>query len=107
MAQGFDFNKIKRSFFTVQLKDGRKLLVKMPMKKTFEKMNTINGMDDEITPNEAMDELGSICAEILSNNMKGDTVTTEYMVDSYDTEEMTMFVEGYMDLVSGVKSDPN
>ncbi len=33
----FDFNKVKRSFMTVTLKDNRKLIVKMPMKKTFEK----------------------------------------------------------------------
>lgn len=30
----FDFNKVKRSFMTVTLKDNRKLIVKMPMKKT-------------------------------------------------------------------------
>lgn len=106
MANSFDFNKIKRSFFTAQLKDGRKLLVKMPMKKTFEKMTSLNDMGD-VSPNEAMDELGGICAEILSNNMKGEPVSTGYMVDNYDTEEMTLFVEAYMDFVSGVKSDPN
>ena len=33
----FDFNKIQRSFFKTTLKDGRELVVKMPMKKTFEK----------------------------------------------------------------------
>ena len=34
----FDFNKIQRSFFKTTLKDGRELVVKMPMKKTFEKI---------------------------------------------------------------------
>ena len=41
----FDFNKIQRSFFKTTLKDGRELVVKMPMKKTFEKI-TMKYMTD-------------------------------------------------------------
>ena len=37
----FDFNKIQRSFFKTTLKDGRELVVKMPMKKTFEKIKEL------------------------------------------------------------------
>lgn len=107
MAQCFDFNKVKRSFFTAQLKDGRKFLVKMPMKKTFEKITALDSMGDTVSPDEAMDAMGGICAEILSNNMKGERVEAEYMVDNYDTEEMTLFIGAYMEFVSGVKNDPN
>lgn len=34
----FDFNKIQRSFFKTTLKDGRELVVKMPMKKHLKKL---------------------------------------------------------------------
>ena len=43
----FDFNKIQRSFFKTTLKDGRELVVKMPMKKTFEKITAAQEMDLE------------------------------------------------------------
>ena len=52
----FDFNKVKRSFMTVTLKDNRKLIVKMPMKKTFEKLSALQEMDtDSMTAEDAMD----------------------------------------------------
>lgn len=104
----FEFNKIPRSFFTVTLKDERRLVVKMPMKKTFEKITAVQGMDiDSMTTGDAMDTLGGICAEALSNNMAKEKVTTKYMVDNYDIEEMTLFIDQYMNFVNGVKADPN
>lgn len=104
----FDFNKIKRTFFNVTLKDGKKLIVKMPMKKTFEKMTVIKDIDvDEMDPGDVIDTIGSLCAEILSNNMNKKKITTEYVVENYDIEEMKAFIEGYYEFVGGVKSDPN
>lgn len=104
----FDFNKIKRTFFNVTLKDGKKLIVKMPMKKTFEKMTVIKDIDvNEMDPGDVIDTIGSLCAEILSNNMNTKKVTTEYVVENYDIEEMKAFIEGYYEFVGGVKSDPN
>ena len=104
----FDFNKIKRTFFNVTLKDGKKLIVKMPMKKTFEKMTVIKDIDvDEMDPGDVIDTIGSLCAEILSNNMNSKKITTEYVVENYDIEEMKAFIEGYYEYVGGVKSDPN
>ena len=43
----FDFNKINRSFFTVTLTDGKKLLVKMPKKGTFGKLAAVQDMDTD------------------------------------------------------------
>ena len=104
----FDFNKIKRTFFNVTVKDGRKLVVKMPMKKTFEKISAMQEADvDEMSVNDAMDTIGGLCAEILSNNMNSEKVTTEYMTDNYDTEEMQVFIEKYYEFAGGVKNNPN
>lgn len=104
----FDFNTVKRSFLTVTLKDGRKLLVKMPMKKTFEKMSAIQTIDTEnMSIDDVMDTLGELVAEIISHNLKNEKVTTKYITDNYDTEEMQAFLDGYMEFVSGVKKDPN
>lgn len=104
----FDFNKVNRSFMTTTLKDGRRLIVKMPMKKTFEKMTALQEMDvDSMTIDDAMDTLGGLCAEILSHNMAGERVTAEEITDNYDTEEMSALIDKYMEFVGGVKSNPN
>lgn len=104
----FDFNNIQRSFFTTTLKDGRKLVVKMPMKKTFQK---IAGMREEdtknMTPEDAIDTLGGLCAEVLSNNMEKEKVTAEYMVKDYDLEEMNEFLKHFMNFCNQAKNDPN
>jgi len=98
----FDFNKINRSFFTVTLTDGKKLLVKMPKKGTFGKLAAVQDMDTD-----NMDTLGAIVAEALSNNLQGEKITTEYITDQYDVEEMSEFVDNYMAFVNGAKKNPN
>ena len=104
----FDFNKVKRCFMTVTLKDNRKLIVKMPMKKTFEKLSALQEMDtDSMTAEDAMDTLGGLCAEILSHNMTGEQVTTKEITDDYDTEEMEALIDAYMEFAGGVKNNPN
>ena len=104
----FDFNKINRSFFTVTLTDGKKLLVKMPKKGTFGKLTAVQDMDtDNMTMDDAMDTLGAIVAEALSNNLQGEKITTEYITDQYDVEEMSEFVDNYMAFVNGAKKNPN
>lgn len=104
----FDFNKIKRTFFNVTLKDGRKLVVKMPMKKTFEKISSLQEVDEnEMSMDDALDTLGGLCAEILSNNMTSERVDTAYMTDNYDIEEMQLFIESYYNFAAGVKDNPN
>ena len=104
----FNFNKVKRSFTTVTLKDNRKLIVKMPMKKTFEKLSALQEMDtDSMTAEDAMDTLGGLCAEILSHNMTGEQVTTKEITDDYDTEEMEALIDAYMEFAGGVKNNPN
>lgn len=104
----FDFNKIKRTFFNVTLKDGRKLVVKMPMKKTFEKISSLREVDEnEVSMDDALDTLGGLCAEVLSNNMSSEKVDTKYMTDNYDIEEMQLFIEEYYNFTAGIKDNPN
>ena len=104
----FDFNKVNRSFMTTTLKDGRKLIVKMPMKKTFEKMSALQEVDmDNMSIDDAMDTLGGLCAEILSHNMTGEKITAQEITDQYDTEEMSALIDKYMEFAGGVKNNPN
>lgn len=104
----FDFNKINRSIFNVSLKDGRKLQVKMPMKKTFEKLQALQDLnEDEVGIEDLLDTFGALCAETLSHNLNNEVVTREYMVENYDIEEMTEFIKTFYVFVGNVTNDPN
>ena len=104
----FDFNKINRSFFNVTLKDGRKLQVKMPMKKTFEKLQALQNLnEDEVGIEDLLDTFGALCAETLSHNLNDEVVTRDYMVENYDIEEMTEFIKTFYVFVGNVANDPN
>ena len=104
----FDFNKINRSFFNVTLKDGRKLQVKMPMKKTFEKLQALQDLnEDEVGIEDLLDTFGALCAETLTHNLNNEVVTREYMVENYDIEEMTEFIKTFYVFVGNVANDPN
>ena len=104
----FDFNKINRSIFNVSLKDGRKLQVKMPMKKTFEKLQALQNLnEDEVGIEDLLDTFGALCAETLTHNLNNEVVTREYMVENYDIEEMTEFIKTFYVFVGNVANDPN
>lgn len=92
----------------VKLKDGRKLFVKQPKKKVFEKFSEIQKLEEsEENVDEALQIFSGFCAEILSNNTKGERVSTKYMGENYDFEELRVFIEKYMEFVSGEKNNPN
>lgn len=104
----FSFNKIKRSFFTVELKDGRKLVVKMPKKKTFEKMNALEEIDTEhASVNDVIDTLAGVVAEFLSNNMNGERITADEISEDYDLEEMNAIIEQYGAFTRSMSKAPN
>lgn len=104
----FDFNKVKRSFFRTTLKDGRKLIVKMPMKKTFERLAGMSEQDtDSMTAGDAIDTMAGLCAGILSNNMTKEKVTADYIAEDYDLEEMEQFLKHFMSFCNQAKNDPN
>lgn len=106
----FDFNKVKRTFFNVTLKDGRKLQVKMPMKKTFEKVAEMQNFTEDaegVSIDDVMDTIGGLCAECISHNLNGEKVTAQYMTENYDIEEMQAFINEYYNFVGGITQNPN
>lgn len=107
--KSFDFGKLKRSFYPTKLKDGKTLVVEMPKKRTFEKMQIINDIDtDEAKSGEVYDEMLGLLAEILSNNRGKDVITAEYLEqEEYDIEEIIAYINDYADFVNSIKNNPN
>lgn len=105
----FDFNKIKRTFFNVTLKDGTALQVKMPKKKTFGKVKALRTLqqDENADIDDVMDTMAGVMADCLSNNLNGVKVEPEQL-ENYDIEEMTAFIEEYYEkFVGEIQNNPN
>lgn len=107
--KSFDFGKLKRSFYPTKLKDGKTLVVEMPKKRTFEKMQIINDIDtDEAKSGEVYDEMLELLAEILSNNRGKELITAEYLEqEEYDIEEIIAYINDYADFVNSIKNNPS
>lgn len=107
MGKIFDFNKTKRSYMTVKLRDGKTLVVRMPEKRVFERMQDMSELDDE-NNGDAYRYLLELVAEILSNNKNKEMVTAQYLEEEgYDIEELTAFLEEYGEFTNQLKNDPN
>ena len=105
----FDFNKIKRTFFNVTLKDGTALQVKMPKNKTFGKVKALRTLqeDENADIDDVMDTMAGVMADCLSNNLNGVKVEPEQL-ENYDIEEMTAFIEEYYEkFVGEIQNNPN
>lgn len=100
---------MKRSFYTTTLKDGKVVIVNMPKKSTFEKMQEISDLDEEeIDGKEVYKTMLSLMAEILSNNKNGERITAEYLEsEEYDIEEIVAYINDYGDFVNSIKNNPN
>ena len=107
----FDFNKIKRTFYNVKLKDGTIIRVKMPKKKTFEKIQALRDFqqdDESVRIDDVLDTMAASVAECLNNNMNGVTITPEQVAEDYDIEEMTEIITEYFDkFVGSIQQNPN
>lgn len=107
--KSFYFGKMKRSFYTTTLKDGKVVIVNMPKKSTFEKMQEISELDEEeVDGKEVYKTMLSLMAEILSNNKNGERITAEYLEsEEYDIEEIVVYINDYGDFVNSIKNNPN
>lgn len=106
----FNFNKIKRSFFNVTLKDGTVLQVKMPTKNTFEKVQALNRLqqDENADVGDVIDTMAGVMADCLTNNLNGVKINAAQIAEEYDIEEMMSFIaEYYEKFIGGIQSDPN
>lgn len=124
-----NFQKAKRNYMTLTFDDEREIdgkketyektiCVGMPKKRVFSALMDMQEIMDKREEaqttkerNEAnreiIDELYELTAKILSNNLKGETITTEWVEDQFTTEELKEFFAQYVKFVNGEASNPN
>ena len=128
-----NFQKARRNYMVLTFddereveKDGKKvkeeyervIQVGMPKKRVFSALmdmqEIMDKRDDAQTKeekNEAnreiIDELYDLTAKILSNNLKGEIITTEWVEDQFSTDEIKEFFAQYVKIVNGEAANPN
>lgn len=106
----FNFNKIKRTYFNVTMKNGKTLQVKMPTKNTFGKVQALSRLqqDENADISDVIDTMAGVMADCLSNNLESERINPETIAADYDIEEMTSFIaEYYEKFVGGIQNNPN
>jgi hypothetical protein len=104
-----DFTKSAKRYLAINLIDNQLIRVRMPTKRVFD---ALLGLKDHLTSLTTEDggQLGDIydlIAVVLSNNLEHKPVTSEYLAELLDIEDVQTFFQGYMAFISGVVSDPN
>ena len=124
-----NFQRAKRNYMVLTFDDEREvdgkieeyertIMVGMPKKRVFtalmDMQEIMDKRDDAQTKeekNEAnreiIDELYDLTAKILSNNLKGEIITTEWVEDQFSTDEIKEFFAQYVKFVNGEAANPN
>lgn len=107
MAKVLDFTKQKKEYMTVKLNDekGTVLLIGTPTKAILSEFYSINDMSDDDA--QTIDDLYRICAKVMSFNKGGIRITTEYLEDFFDIEDLMIFLKAYGEFVSSITNGKN
>ena len=107
-----NFNNAKKQFLTVTLADEKNttLMIGTPTKAIMddlvilqEKMTSVSDSES----NEALNDLYSACARVMSRNKGGIKITQEYLFEVFDFEDIILFFNAYTDFIGEVVASKN
>ena len=112
MSKTLNFNNMKKQFLTITLADENNttLFVGTPTKAIMNDLmllqTSIKSIDNNIG-DEALDDLYSVCARILSRNKANIKITKEYLEEIFDFEDIIVFFNAYVNFVSEISNSKN
>lgn len=113
MANVLNFNNVKKRYLTVTLPDDEKttLMIGTPTKAIMDNLillkSGIETLEEDETNPEALDDLYNACAKIMSRNKSGIKITTEYLSELFDFEDILLFFSTYMNFLSELTNVKN
>lgn len=113
MANVLNFNNVKKRYLTVTLPDEQKttLMIGTPTKAIMDELillkSGIEALEEDEANSEALDDLFTACAKIMSRNKSGIKITTEYLSDIFDFEDILIFFNTYMNFLGELTSSKN
>lgn len=110
MAKSLNFNNLKKQYFTVTLPndEATTLMICTPTKAIMDEFISMqDNLSAESMGNNAINELYSLCAKIMSRNKGGIEITTEKLVNILDFEDIILFIRGYTEFITEVTNSKN
>lgn len=106
-----DFTKRKKEYLTVKLNDEKKtvLMIGTPTKAILSEFVALNEKIDEDggADSEAINDLYHVCAKVMSFNKGGIRITSDYLADFFDIEDIMIFFNAYTEFISSVTTQKN
>ncbi len=97
-----DYTKREKKFMAVTLYDGRKILVRPPKKKLYEKLIEYRNKE-----NKNYDDLLALSASILSENLSGYVFKPEEIEEMFDIDDMKALMTEFSAFTNGITKNPN
>ena len=110
MAKALNFKKVKKSFLPVTFDDENEttIFVGTPTKAIMSELSQLQAdIDDSEADDTNIDDLYEACAKIMSRNKTGFVVTTDFLADRMDFEDIKIFFGEYMDFIGEVIRSKN
>lgn len=108
--KALDFNYLKKVTWQVTLNDKEKtkLFLKSPTKALVDRFKVIQSMSVEGSESDsALDEIYEIVAELLSLNTRGIKITVKKVEESFDFEDLKIFMTQYGQFMREITSSKN
>lgn len=106
-----NFRSSKKSYLPVVFEDNTKILVKTPTKRLVERMTTLSesleAVESSANSSEALEAVFAIASEVMSNNVGNKEITSEYLEEMLDLQDIMTFFDEYTKLIDGINEIKN
>lgn len=106
-----NFRSSRKSYLPVTFEDNNKIMVKTPTKGLMEKLTTLSesfgSLEEDMANTEAIDAVYELAAEVMSNNVGKKEITSEYLEDMLDLQDILTFFDEYSKLINSLNEVKN
>ena len=109
MPKALNFKKVKKSFLPVTFNDEVEttIFVGTPTKAIMSELSQLQESIDDVEDDTNIDDLYDACAKIMNRNKTGFVVTTDFLADRMDFEDIKIFFAAYMNFIDEVIRSKN
>ena len=113
MAKTLNFNNVKKKYLTVTLNDEKNttIMIGTPTKAILSELislkSSLEAIEDDSTDSDAIDELYTACAKVMSRNKGGVRISKEDLEEIFDLEDIMIFFNAYMEFIGEVSNQKN
>jgi hypothetical protein len=98
----FDMNQINKRYWDVKFTNGLFLSVECPKLKTLRKITELTKSKEN-----AIESLAEALSMALSKNKQGKTITSDFIEENFNIDDINNILLNYIDWVKNVKNSPN